>query len=142
MRTRTLLLLALGCGLAIVAAGVTLFVKLGRQPVAASTITIGDIGRAGDITVVVDEFAADPAGNLVVTVRIGGVDDADALDGFRLIGDGQAVGVDRANPATTCAAVTVESTTCDLAFAAAAAGAGQRRLLFTRADEQLRWAAP
>lgn len=138
MRTRTLLLLALFCGLAILAAGAVQLWMISDPPEPAAALQIGEGGTAGDADVTV--LAARRQGDaVVVDVRIGGVDDDTGLDGFRVIGGGQSAPVDIADPATTCSAITTATTECALGFDLSEAGSGQLRLVFSRADEQLRW---
>lgn len=138
MRTRTLLLLALGCGLAILAAGAVQLWMLSDPPAPAAVLDIGEGGTAGDADVTV--LGARRQGDgVIVDVRIGGVDDSDGLDGFRVIGGGVSAPVDAADTATTCSALVAATTECALAFDLADAASGQLRLVFSRADEQLRW---
>ena len=87
MKTRTLLLLALACGVAIMAAGAVFLVQLSRQADAAPPVPLGVATEVGDMRVVV-EAAVEHDGVLDVTVTIGGVDDADGASGFRLIASG------------------------------------------------------
>src|SRR4051794_22678604 len=83
MRTRTLLLLAIGCGLAILLAGGIWLFRLADAPAAAAPLDIGQSGQAGDLVATV-EAVHDDAGVLVVDMSLSGVDDPDVLDGFRL----------------------------------------------------------
>jgi hypothetical protein len=138
MRTRTLLLLALGCGLAILAAGAVQLWMISDPPAPTAALRVGQGGRAGDADVTV--LAARRQGDVVlVEVRIGGVDDSTGLDGFRVIGGGVSAPVELADPGTTCSALTVAAVVCTLGFDLTGAGSGQLRLVFSRADEQLRW---
>jgi hypothetical protein len=138
MRTRTLLLMALGCGLAILAAGAVQLWMISDPPKPAAVFGVGQGGTAGDADVSV--VGRRPEGDrVIVDVRIGGVDDPGGLDGFRLIGGGVSVPVDVADPATTCSGLTTAVVECTLAFDLSGAASGQLRLVFSRADEQLRW---
>jgi hypothetical protein len=74
---------------------------------------------------------------LLVDVSIGGVDDADGLDGFALLQPGGVTDVDRG--ASTCEQLRVEAVRCQLAFELLPSESDVRQLLFRRADEQLRW---
>jgi len=82
MRTRTLLMLSIACGLAILLAGGIQLLRIANQE-PATALTIGGTGQAGDAVVVVtgfgehDDFA-------IVDVTLSGVDDPDGLSGFRL----------------------------------------------------------
>jgi hypothetical protein len=138
MRTRTLLLLSLGCAIAILGAGGALFWQLGTSDRGAAALALGASATLGDVTVVARDYT-DDGQRALVTVTVGGVDDVDGLDGFRLVGGGVAAPVAADDAATTCAGVTEAEVTCTLAFDIAAAAAGERRLVFTRADRTVRW---
>ena len=57
MKTRTLLLLSVGCGLAILVAGMVLVLQLAGQPAPAAPLAIGATGQAGDLVVTVRDVA-------------------------------------------------------------------------------------
>jgi hypothetical protein len=138
MRTRTLLLLSLGCAIAILAAGGVLFWQLGRADNDAVALQLGASASVGDVTVAPRSYTE--SGDLaIVEISIGGVDDVDGLDGFRLVGGGVAAPVLVADEQTTCRGLTTAAVTCSLAFDVAAAADGERRLVFTRADRTVRW---
>lgn len=134
MRTRTLLLLSVVCGLAILlAGGVQLWrITVGRP---ASALALGDEARAGDAVVVAAGYRED-GGRAVVTVRLGGVDDADGLDGFRLRAPNVVVAV---LDESTCAGITVEEVTCDLVFDASSFTATDRQLVLERGEDRVVW---
>jgi hypothetical protein len=136
VRTRTLLLLAVGCGLLILLAGAVLLVQLSGQDEVAGPLALGQTGRAGDAVVTVED-AVDDGSALTVTVRLGGVDDPAGLDGFRLIVAGTAVA-----PAAdgTCTTLTVAEQRCTLVFATGSFDARSAVLVFRRAEQQVRWA--
>lgn len=138
MKTRTLLLLALGCGLAIMMAGaVFLFQLTGEADVTAAT-PVGDRAKVGDMAVVV-EGSDERDGTLDVAVRIGGVDDPDGASGFRLIASGRPLtpvpGVDRER----CAATTIADRQCVVRFDVSVADGDSRVLFFERGDDSARW---
>jgi hypothetical protein len=134
MRTRTLLLLAIGCGLVILLAGGIQLLRVTGQEQTATLLATGERGKAGDVTVeLVSSSTTDS--ELVVDVRIGGTDDADGLDGFTLVGPGKVVEV----TSSTCEGITVDDRDCALTFATANMQGTSRQLIFHRADEQLRW---
>jgi hypothetical protein len=140
MRTRTLLLLAIGCGLAILLAGLFLLLRIDRADTPATRLAIGDTTQAGDLRVTV--VAADEADDLMrVTVRIGGVDDAEAVDDFRLVVSGALIEPLPAVQAgaAACRAVTVEEQTCELVFGTAAVQGTARGLVLRRGEDQRRW---
>lgn len=134
MRTRTLLLLSVACGLAILlAGGVQLFRITGNDP--SSALAIGDTGTAGDAVVVVDDYA-ERDGLAVVTVTVSGVDDPDGLDGFRLRAPNTVVAP---GTASTCEGLTMTVTTCEIAFPAAALQATDRQLVLQRGEDRVVW---
>jgi hypothetical protein len=137
MKTRTLLLLALACGVAIMAAGAVFLVQLSRQDAAEAPVPIGVSTAVADMRIVVDE-AVERDGLLDVTVTIGGVDDPDGTSDFRLIAAGHA-----ARPETggegLCAATTVSEQRCVIRFDVSAADGDSRVLFYERGDERARW---
>lgn len=144
MRTRTLLIWSVTCGLAILVAGALFFLRLSNQEPPAKALSIGDTAQIGDAVVVVEGFeATDEA--IVVTVTLSGVDDPDGLNGFTLIAPGEAVsvdpelGIDAPMDLPPCSAFTTEPVTCLLWFAADGLEGSDRQLLFQRAAEQVRW---
>jgi len=134
MKTRTLLILAVSCGLAILVAAALFFLRLSNQAEPARALAIGDTAQLGDAVVTVDSYS-DLDGVIEVTVTLSGVADPDGLDGFTLIAPGKAVSAD----ADECVGFTVEPTTCVLRFPAADLQGSDRQLLFQRAAEQVRW---
>ena len=138
MKTRTLLLLALACGVAIMAAGAVLLVQLSRQADAAPPVPLGVATEVGDMRVVVDE-AIERDGVLDVTVTIGGVDDADGASGFRLIASGDAAMPDAGTAAGRCGATTTVQHRCTIRFDVSGAGGESRVLFYERGDDRARW---
>lgn len=133
VKTRTLLLWALACGLAIMLAGaVFLFQLAGQDDVVAST-PLGEPVTVGDMTVTVVD-SSEAGGQLAVSVRIGGVDDPDGGAGFRLIASGRPV-----TPDGGCDATTVEVTDCVVTFDTSSADGTSRVLLFGRGEDSARW---
>lgn len=138
MKTRTLLLLALGCGLAIMLAGAAFFVQLANQDDVEAPATVGEPVTVGDMTVVVLQ-ATERAGALDVLVRIGGVDDADGASGFRLIASGRPVTTDASARGGLCGPTTVEPVECLVRFDVSDADGSSRVLFYERGDERVRW---
>lgn len=133
MRTRTLMLLSLLCGLAILFAGVALVVQLANRADVEPPRELGEEVSVGDMVVVV-EGSSEAAGRHVVRIRIGGVDDPDGTSGFRMIA--------AARPAPlveSCGATTVEVGPCELVFDVGEPG-GSRQLVYDRGDQTARWA--
>jgi hypothetical protein len=141
VKTRTLLLLALGCGVAILLAGGVLLVQLANRADTDEPVPIGEARRVGDATVTVDR-ATESGGVLEVVVRVGGVDDPEGLDDFRLIAAARParrlVPQDGQPPA--CRGIAVEPVECRLAFDVDGADGDSRVLVFRRGDSQARWA--
>jgi len=141
MRTRTLLLLAVACGLVIlVAGGVQLWRFAGDESDAEGDLAIGASAAAGDLDVTV-LGAGETDGLLRVTVRLSGVDDRDGIDNFRLI-----VAEDLLEPLTAdqagdgaCVGLTVAEQTCDVVFGTAQVDNDIRVLLVRRGEDRHRW---
>jgi hypothetical protein len=136
VKTRTLLLLALACGMAIMLAGAVLLFQLSTQDDVAPPVALGDVAHVADMRVaVVDVGEAD--GSLAVTVQIGGVDDPQVTDGFRLIASGRAVSPE--SDGDGCEAVTVAEQTCVIRFDVSGADGSSRVLFYERGDQRARW---
>jgi hypothetical protein len=137
MRTRTLLLLAVTCGLAILVAGTIQLLRLVGQE-AATILEVGDPGRAGDAVVVVTDFSERDE-VAVVTVRLSGVDDPRGLEGFALAGVSKVSVPLPGEGAQACREFTVAEAECTLSFSTEGFEGRSRQLLFRRAEEQVRW---
>lgn len=139
MRTRTLLLWAVTCGLAILLAGGIQLFRLANQESTTVPLSVGATGSAGDaIVTVVDVDVTDTA--LVVTVTLGGVDDADGLDGFSLVAPNTRIAPDpEGSVETACTGFTVAEVTCTLSFPSEGLTGSDRQLLLIRAEDQVRW---
>ena len=138
MKTRTLLLLALACGVAIMAAGAVFLIQLSRQQEAAPPVPVGTTTQVGDMRIVVDE-ATEHDGMLDVTVTMGGVSDPDGAGGFRLIAAGHAAVPEQDSEAGRCGATTVADARCVVRFDVSAANGDSRVLFYERGDERARW---
>lgn len=145
MKTRTLLLLALACGVAIMLAGAVFLVQLSNQEDAEPPVELGVAAVAGDMSVTVDD-AVEGDGVFDVTVRIGGVDDPDGASGFRLLAAGEPLTPadpgDMAGEGTVpeqCGATTVAERTCVVRFDIGGRAASARVLFYERGDVILRW---
>jgi len=139
MRTRTLLLLAVTCGLVILLAGGIQLFRLANQESPTPPLTVGATGSAGDATVTVEDVdTTDTA--LVVTVTLGGVDDVEGLDGFSLVAPNMRIAPDpELSVATACTGFTVAEVTCTLSFPTRGLTGSDRQLLLIRAEDQVRW---
>jgi len=138
MKTRTLMLLALACGVAIMLAGAVFLVQLSTQDDLDPAVALGAPATVGDMTLVVEQ-AVEAEGVLEVSVRIGGVDDADGAAGFRLIASGRAAEADPTTGDGSCAATTVAELRCVVRFDVSAADGESRVLFYERGEEQARW---
>jgi hypothetical protein len=138
MKTRTLLLLALACGAAIMAAGAVFLIQLSNQKEADAPVAVGDTVDVGDMRIVVDE-SVEASGVLDVTITIGGVDDVDGTDGFRLIAAGRAARPQSAGVDEACGETTVAEQRCVLRFDVSSADGDSRVLFYERGDERARW---
>jgi hypothetical protein len=139
MRTRTLLLLAVTCGLAILLAGGIQLLRLANQDQPAPPLAVGESGVAGDAIVgVVSVDVTDSA--LVVTVNLQGVDDPHGLDGFSLVAPNTRIAPVVGGPdESACSGFTLAAVTCTLTFPTVGLTGSDRQLLLERADERLRW---
>jgi hypothetical protein len=134
MRTRTLLLLAIGCGLVILLAGGIQLWRVGGQQQSSTLLDIGEPGKAGDVSVELVSSRVEAA-QLVAVVRVGGSADPSGLNGFTLVGPGKVVAVS----SSTCDGITVAPAECALTFSTSGMSGTARQLIFRRADDQLRW---
>jgi hypothetical protein len=134
MRTRTLLLLAIGCGLVILLAGGIQLLRVGDQQQTVKQLQTGEPGRAGDVDVMLVSSSA-TSSRIVAVVRVGGVDDAKGLDGFTLVGPGKVLPI----ASSTCRQIAVQNVDCELTFDTTGLPGTSRQLIFRRADQQLRW---
>lgn len=136
MKTRTLLLLALACGVAILLAGGVLLVQLAGRDEPRPAAAIGDTVTVGDMSVRVDQ-ATESDGVVVVDVVVGGVDDDDGAAGFRMIASGRpARSLDGAD---ACGSTTESPAPCVLRFDVSGADGRSRVLFYARGDETARW---
>ncbi|TDT17265.1 hypothetical protein BDK89_2873 [Ilumatobacter fluminis] len=138
VKTRTLLLLALACGLAIMLAGAVFLFQLAGQDDVSEAVPIGEPVDVGDLTIEVE--AADEAdGVLSVGIRIAGVDDPDGAAGFRLIASGRPIAPVDTDAPDACAATTVAESVCVVRFDVSSADGSSRVLFYERGEEQARW---
>jgi len=150
MKTRTLLLLAVGTALAILLAGGVLLFQLSNEQNAVDTVQIGTQVQVGDVSIQVlgvdgsdDVDAQSPAGRLLgVDVAVGGVDDVDGLDSFRLVTGDRSLSPIDAPADGRCTTITAAVTTCRLDFDVSGAETSSRVLVVRRGDEQANWKLP
>jgi hypothetical protein len=139
VRTRTLLLLAVACGLVILVAGVVQLLRISGQDEVGEFSQIGVAVRVGDLEVVVDSYD-ESNGMAEVRVRLGGVDDPDGAADFRLVVPGSPQPrVPAGSGPRACGAVTVVTAACALTFDIGDAPGGVRVLRVERGDDSARW---
>lgn len=138
MKTRTLLLLSVATALAILLAGGILLVQLSSEADTVAPTSLGVPARVGDATVTV--FGAAASGELYdVDVELGGVDDDDGLDGFRLVTGDERLAPLSAPADGRCRGLTLEPQRCRLSFDISSVESSSRVLVMRRGDEQLNW---
>ncbi len=140
MRTRTLLLLAVSCGLVILVAGGFWLLRLdGANETGSVTFAIGDTAQAGDLRITVLS-AAEGDGLMEVEVRTSGVEDPRGFDAFTLLTSDLLSPVDPGDDPAGCRATTVAEQTCTLRYDTSAAPTdGVRVLVVRRGEDVRRW---
>ena len=138
MKTRTLLLLSVAVALAILLAGGVFLFQLSNESATVDVAELGAEVEVGDVHVTVLDVV-ETADTVSVAVRLGGVDDGDGLDSFRLITGSDPLGPVRAPADGRCAAITVAPVDCRLDFDVSASDGSNRVLVLRRGDEQRRW---
>lgn len=138
MKTRTLLLLSVAVGLVILLAGGVFLFQLSNESATVELAALGTAVEVGDVDVTV-AGASESAGLLVVAVEVGGVDDGDGIDSFRLITGGDPLAPLTDGGDRRCDGITVDTATCDIAFDVGAVEGSNRVLVLVRGDQQRRW---
>jgi hypothetical protein len=140
MRTRTLLLLAVSCGLVILVAGGFWLLRLdGANESGSVTFRIGDTAQAADLRVTVVS-ATERDGTMEVEVRTSGVDDPSGFDDFTLLTAALLSPVDTGDDPDGCRATTVAEQSCTLRYDTSAAPTeGVRVLVVRRGEDVRRW---
>ena len=140
MKTRTLLLLSVACGLIILVAGGVKLLQVATDRTEVPVLSIGDSTRIGDMVVRVESITAVGEG-AEARVVMSGVPGEVAVDGWRLLGDGEVV-----EPYTTVGAGICDARTevpasgevvCIVRFPAVDT---VQAVAYTRAGEQRQWA--
>lgn len=140
VKTRTLLLLSIVTGLAILVAGGIQLMRVSGQESEIPNRAVGEVVRVADMAVTVEGSSAS-GDELTVTITLGGVDDDDATEGFELVAPDVGVlePVHSDSDAGACETTTVTPTRCELRFDVAGAGGDTRTLRYQRGDERARW---
>lgn len=134
VKTRTLLLLAVGTGLAIMLAGAVFFFQLATQDDAAPPTPLGVATTVGDMSVTV-VGAEEAAGVLRVSIVVGGAVDDDPTDEFRLIASARPAAL----VGTTCGPSGDDRQECTIEFDVGAADGVSRVLFYERGEDRSRW---
>ena len=134
MKTRTLLLLSLGCAIVILAAGIGLFVRLGTNDVTASPSEFGDRVEVGDLQVVVSSASREGLMQRI-SLKVSGIDDREVTDSFAVISGGVPL---NAEP-NDCVAVINADTSCEIEFVLSTETSEPAVLIVTRGEERGRW---
>ena len=139
MSTRKLILWALICGVLILFAGSAKLFQTSQKPVEVQLLALGDSVTLGDMTVSVTALR-DTADRTLVDVTMGGVAEAEAMDGWMMLASGEVsdpvmlpVGAGTECTLTKLA----ETLTCTIAFPVSE---GTRTIAYVRAGEQRQWA--
>jgi hypothetical protein len=139
MSTRKLILWALICGVVILIAGTAKLFQTSQKPVEVQLLALGDSVTLGDMTVSVTALR-DTADRTLVDVTMGGVAEAQAMDGWMMLASGEVsdpvmlpVGAGTECTLTKLA----ETLTCTIAFPVSE---GTRTIAYVRAGEQRQWA--
>jgi hypothetical protein len=145
MKTRTLLLLSVATALAILLAGGVLLFQLSNEQNTVEAVQLGSEVRVGDVSIVVHDVEFDEASGtqlLGVAVTMGGTDDPNGLDSFRLVtGDRSLEPIDA--PADgRCVEITTVVSDCRLDFDVGGSETSSRVLVMRRGDDQANWRLP
>lgn len=115
-------------------AGAVFFFQLATQDDPEPPVSVGELVQVGDMQVTV-EGAEERGGVLRVAITIGGTDDPDPTDEFRLIASARPVPL----ASTTCAASDGTGESCAIEFDVSGVDGTSRVLFYERGDQQARW---
>jgi hypothetical protein len=140
MKTRTLLLLSVGCGLLILLAGGFKLFQVATDRTEAEVLVIGTSATIGDMTVTVSSIEVTPDG-LAVSVKMFGVAGEPVIEDWRLLGDGRVLEPSRTVATGVCDASSVvppenAPVFCILRFPLVKT---VQAVAYTRAGEQRQW---
>ncbi|MGA0218856.1 MAG: hypothetical protein ACO3LO_09245, partial [Ilumatobacteraceae bacterium] len=111
MKTRTLLLLSLGCAVAILGAGIGLVFRLGASGETSAPVEFGVRAEVGDLSVVV--LDAERIGTQQhIELSLSGVDDDAVSDSFVVISGGEQIEAE----ANACASSAELTQFCEVEF--------------------------
>ena len=134
MKTKTLLLLSLGCAVAILGAGIGLVFKIGSSGDASTPIAYEVDVEVGDLNVSL--LSSERLGDRQsISIEVLGVNDDLIMDSFVVISSGEQV-----SPEPNMCASSVEvKQVCEVEFVLPAETAEPAVLLVTRGEERARW---
>ena len=138
MKTRTLLLLSVGVGLAILLAGGLFFVQLANQSTAIEPAEIDETVEVGDVEVTVLATSQE-ASIFAADVEIGGVDDPDGIDSFELITGDLELSPITAPADGRCVEITEDPQRCRIEFDISGADGSNRVLILVRGEQRRTW---
>jgi hypothetical protein len=101
-------------------------------------VPIGETTRVGDVQVAV-VGATESGGTMAVEVEIGGLDDPDGIDSFRLVTGDRRLEPLHGSTGERCASITTEVVTCHVDFDVSSAEGSSRVLVMRRGDDQANW---
>ncbi len=136
MKTRTLLLLSVGVGLAILLAGGVFLFQLSNETASVEPAVVGEAVSVGDVGVTV-VGVSETATLLGVDVEVGGVDDS--VDSFVLVTGDRRLDPLGAPADGRCTEITEAPQRCRLDFDVSGAEGSSRVLILRRGDEQRNW---
>jgi hypothetical protein len=142
MKTRTLLLLSVGTALAILLAGGVLLFQLSNEQSTVDTIGLDRQVQIGDVSIIVDDVATEGSEVLGVVVELGGVDDPDGLESFRLVTGDRSLTPMTAPAEGRCTEITTDVVGCRLDFDVSGTETSSRVLVMRRGDQQANWRLP
>lgn len=138
VKTRTLLLLSVGTALLILLAGGALLFQLSTQDTVSDATPLNTETSIGDATIAV--LGSTVVGEMLsVSVDIGGVDDVDGIDSFRLVTGDQRLSPIAAPGDGRCDGITAVPQRCVIEFDVSASGGSSRVLVMRRGEEQATW---
>ena len=137
MRTKTLILWSLVCGVAILAAGGFKLLQIAADDATVEFLAAGAGAEVGGATVAAVSLRDEP-GATFVTVSMAGMDAGDVLASWRLLAGGTVHQPDSASAEDggPCTVSAQSSATCVLEFAATT---GTRTVAFLRGGVQRQW---
>ena len=138
MKTRTLLLLSVGTALMILLAGGVLLLQLSGQESTTEPTPVGERVEVGDVEVTVLGSAVE-GGRLSVDLDLGGVDDPDGIESFRLVTGDRRLDPVPGSGDGRCAGIVEQSRRCAVEFDVSATDGTSRVLVLRRGEEQATW---